>query len=320
MPSVTSLLVLAHAAPAGNLWLAWNLDPVLLLGIAAFAGLYFYALGPLRRRYGWSGTVDRLQVAYFVAGTVVFALALLSPLDALGDDYLFSAHMVQHMLIAVVAPPLWLLGTPEWMLAPLFRRRPVLAVARLLTVPAVAFALFNGDLWLWHLPALYDATLQNESIHVFEHLTFVATAVLFWAPVICSYRPLRQLSPGAAVLYLFVACQPMVALGALLTFSAEPLYQPYVLAPRIWGSTPLGDQQLGGLIMWLPTNIPYVIALSALFFKWVGIQDRREREEAGEFDDVADENPPAPEAATGESPTIATTPTATIPAEAPTAP
>lgn len=313
MPSISPLLVLAHeAAPAGNLWLAWNLDPVLVLGIAAFTGLYFYALGPLRRRHGWSETVSRAHVAYFVAGTLVFALALISPLDTLGDDYLFSAHMVQHMLIAVVAPPLWLLGTPEWMLAPLFRRRSVLAVARLLTHPAVAFALFNGDLWLWHLPVLYDATLENEAVHIFEHLTFVATAVLFWAPVICAYRPLRQLSPGAAVLYLFVACQPMVALGALLTFSAAPLYQPYVEAPHIWGSTPLGDQQLGGLIMWLPTNIPYVIALSALFFKWVGIQDRQEREAAGELDAAAsDAEPlttdgasPSPSAARAEAPSI----------------
>src|SRR5579884_4198093 len=157
IPTISiSMPALAHAGGGaaedlGNIWLAWNFDPLLALGTAAFVALYFYALGPLRRRYGWAESVDRGQVALFLVGTAVWAFALMSPLDALGDDYLFSAHMVQHMLIAVVAPPLWLLGTPEWMLAPLFRRRGVLAVARFFTNPIVAFALFNGDLWLWHL-------------------------------------------------------------------------------------------------------------------------------------------------------------------------
>jgi putative membrane protein len=289
-------MILAHIGEAaeGPLWLAWNLDPILLLGLALFTGAYFYALGPLRRRYGWSDTVDKGKVACFVAGTVIFALALISPLDALSDEYLFSAHMIQHMLIALVAPPLWLIGTPEWMLAPLVRKPGVARVARWLTYPIVAFGLFNADLWLWHLPTLYDATLENEYIHIFEHLTFTATAVLFWWVVLGPVRSIPRLSPGVGVLYLFVACQPMVALGALLTFAAQPLYQPYVEAPRIWGSTPLGDQQLGGLIMWLPSNIPYVLVMSVLFFRWVNERDRAERAAAGEFDSLELEEPEAP--------------------------
>lgn len=286
-------MVIAHVGEAAGtpLWLDWNLDPTILIGIAVFVGAYCYALGPLRRRWASAGrpaealSVSRWQVAAFVAGALVFALALISPLDALSDTYLFSAHMVQHMLIAVVAPPLWILGTPGWMLAPLFQRRTVTRVARLLTHPAVAFTLFNGDLWLWHWPALYDATLSNDLVHSFEHLTFAATAVLFWWVVLSPLREVPPVGKGTAVLYLFAACQPMVALGALLTFASTPFYAPYVTAPRIWGSTPLGDQQLGGLIMWLPSNIPYLIFLSAFFFQWVGIQDRREREEAGEFDE-----------------------------------
>ena len=286
-------MVIAHVGEAAGtpLWLDWNLDPSILIGIAVFVGAYFYALGPLRRRRASAGRLDESQrvdpwrVTAFVAGTLVFALALISPLDALSDDYLFSAHMVQHMLIAVVAPPLWILGTPGWMLAPLFQRRSVVRVARLLTHPAVAFTLFNGALWLWHWPALYDATLSSDVVHTFEHLTFVATAMLFWWAVLSPLREVPAVGKGTAVLYLFAACQPMVALGALLTFASTPFYMPYVTAPRIWGSTPLGDQQLGGLIMWLPSNIPYLIFLSAFFFQWVGIQDRREREDAGEFDE-----------------------------------
>lgn len=281
MPLFAPSLTLA----SDSLWLDWNFNPVTLLGIALFTGAYFYALGPLRRRYGWAETVDRGQVAAFVAGTVIFALALISPLDALGDTYLFSAHMVQHMLICVVAPPLWLIGTPSWMLAPLFRDPRVARAARLLTHPAVAFALFNGTLWLWHAPALYDATLGNEYIHIFEHLTFVVTAVIFWWAVLSPVPAVPRLGYGTSILYLFVACQPMVALGALLTFAANPLYHPYVVAPRLGGISALGDQQAGGLIMWLPTNIPYLAVLSVKFFRWIGEQDLKERRAAGEFEE-----------------------------------
>src|SRR5262249_25679328 len=113
-------MVLAHTPGiGGNLWLSWTLDPTALLGIAVFTAAYVYGIGPLRRRYGLAPEVTYGQVALFLAGTAVFALALISPLDTLGDDYLFSAHMVQHMLITVVVAPLWLLGTPEWLLAPL---------------------------------------------------------------------------------------------------------------------------------------------------------------------------------------------------------
>ena len=288
------------AGSTGSLWLQWNLSPMLVLGIALFAGAYFYALGPLRRKYGWSETVDIRQVAYFVAGTVILFLALCSPLDTISDEYLFSAHMVQHMLIAIVCPPLWLLGTPEWMLAPLFKHTNVTRVMRALTNPIVAFGLLNADLWLWHAPTLYDATLANEYVHILEHLSFIVFGVLFWWPILSPVRQIPRISRGFGVLYLFMACQPMVALGALLTFAAQPLYQPYVVAPRIWGSTPLGDQQLGGLIMWLPTNIPYVIGLSALFFAWVAEHDRAEREAAGEFDAFYDPNG---EMAPAETPT-----------------
>ncbi|HKV85688.1 MAG TPA: cytochrome c oxidase assembly protein [Ktedonobacterales bacterium] len=279
------LIPSAISLASGPLWLAWNFNPITLLGIAVFTGAYFYALGPLRRRYGWAEGVERWQVATFVTGTVIFTLALISPLDTLGDEYLFSAHMVQHMLICVVAPPLWLLGTPGWMLSPLFRRPAVARAARWVTHPAVAFTLFNGTLWLWHAPTLYDATLSNEYLHIFEHLTFVVTAVIFWWAVLSPVPAVPKVSHGVAILYLFVACQPMVALGALLTFAANPLYHPYVVAPRLGGISALGDQQAGGLIMWLPTNIPYLAVLSVKFFRWVSEQDRSERRAAGEFDD-----------------------------------
>jgi putative membrane protein len=296
------IMVLAHLGPGLDastpLWLAWNLEPSLILGFAALLGLYFYAAGPLRRRFGWAERIEPRQIAAFVAGVVILILALMSPLDALGDEYLFSAHMVQHTLIALVAPPLLLLGTPGWMIEALLRPQAVRWVVRWLAYPVVAFGLFNADLWLWHVPALYDATLQNELIHIVEHLTFIGFGIIFWLPILSPTPLIPRISRMFGVLYLFLACQPMVALGALLTFAAAPFYEPYVFAPRIWGLDPLTDQQLGGLIMWLPTNIPYLIGLSVLFFRWVGDQDRAERAAAGEYD----EETSLPEAAVSDAP------------------
>lgn len=276
----------ALAADIEGLWLRWSLDPILLLGLAALSVGYWLLIGPLRRHYGWGDAVDPRQPALFTIGMVIVTFALVSPLDTIGDDYLFSAHMIQHMLLAVVVPPIWVLSLPGWAIDLALRVRGVRPVALFLTNPIVAFALLNADIWIWHAPALYDATLVNLQLHILEHLSYLLLGVLFWLPVLSPAPALRQLSLGASVLYLFVACQPMVALGALLTFSSVPLYHPYVVAPHLWGSTPLGDQQLGGLIMWLPSTIPYLAALSAIFFSWVGEQDRREREAAGEFDEL----------------------------------
>ena len=275
-------MVFADATP---LWLAWNLSPTLIIGLGLLIGGYLYAVGPLARRERWPERASRRQIVAFLSGAAVLVLALLSPLDALGDTYLFSAHMVQHLLIAIVAPPLLLLGVPAPLWERIVRGPYARGALRGLAHPAVAFGLFNADLWLWHVPALYDATLANESIHIVEHLTFIVFGLIFWLPILGPRNIVARIGKGTSVLYLFLACQPMVALGALLTFAAQPFYAPYVHAPRLWGTTALGDQQLGGLIMWLPSNAPYLIALSVLFFQWVGDHDQAERAASGEYDD-----------------------------------
>lgn len=312
-----TLASVAHAAHGGehvpNLWLAWTLDPTLLIGLAVILGGYLYAIGPARRRWNLGEAATRAQITYFVLGWVTLALALVSPLDPLGDEYLFSAHMIQHMLIAVVAPPLLLLGTPRWLAELPLRNMSVRMVARWLASPIVAFGVFQADIWLWHAPALYDLTLANDTVHILEHLTFLIFGLIYWLPILSPTPLIPRISRGFAVLYLFIGCQPMVALGALLTFASRPLYTPYIDAPRVWGLSPLGDQQLGGLIMWLPTNIPYLVALSAAFFLWVGERDRAEREAAGEFD-VEAETVAATEAAT-DDPVIQPSPRAASTAE-----
>lgn len=261
-----------------HFWLTrWNLAPSILIGTVLVLGLYLYGVGPLRRKYQLADSVKRSQVVLFIIGVLVIFFALVSPLDALGDEYLFSAHMVQHLLITIVGPPLMLLGTPGWLLQPLLRKRAIFRVARVLTYPALAFALFNIDFWLWHAPPLYDATLGNDNIHILEHISFIVFAILNWWPILSPVEELPRLSVGGQVLYLFLSGMPMVALGAGLTFF-PPIYAPYIQQTvRVWGLSPATDQQLGGLIMWVPGNIAYIAVMSVLFIGWMQKQEAKQR-------------------------------------------
>lgn len=259
-----------------DFWLTqWDWEPSILIGTALILGLYLYAIGPFAELRGYEH-ISRGKAVAFVLGVDIIFLALVSPLDKLGDKYLFSAHMVQHLLLTLVGPMLMVIGTPEWFLRPIVRNKALFAVARFLTYPAVAFVLFNGDFFLWHAPALYDATLTNSTLHIFEHLTFIVFGILFWWPLLSPSKDLPRLSLGGQVLYLFLGGMPSVLLGAGLTF-APPLYVPYIAAPRAWGISAATDQQLGGLIMWVPVNVGYIIVMSVLFLRWM---QKKEAEQA----------------------------------------
>jgi len=270
---------------APTFWLTqWNLDPSILIATALIMGIYLYAVGLLRRPYKLIDGVTRRQVIFFYLGVLVIFFALVSPLDAIGDRYLFSVHMVQHLFLTMVGAPLLLIGTPGVLLKPLIRPRPIFLLAKFLTHPFMAFFLFNADFWLWHIPALYDATLTHEGIHILEHITFIVFGVISWWPV---FSPLSEdlppLSTGGQVLYLFFSGMPVVALGAGLTF-AGPLYAPYLEAPRLWGLSAATDQQLGGLIMWVPGNIIYIIIVSIIFIRWMQKQETTQRAEEAKRD------------------------------------
>ncbi len=257
-------------------WLTeWNLSPSLVLGGVLIIGFYFYALGPYRRRYYPTTPVKHGQTALFLTGVLLMLLALISPLDALGDDYLFSAHMIQHLCLTTFGPPLLLLGTPAWLFERLLGRRVPFLIVKFLTLAPVAFFLYNADFFIWHAPALYDATLENETIHIFEHLTFIVFGILSWWPLLSPSAKLPRLSLGGQVLYIFLNGMPAVLLGAGLTF-APPLYAPYLTAPIVWGISHLVDQQLGGLIMWIPVNLFYIVIMSALFISWMQKQEAKQ--------------------------------------------
>jgi cytochrome c oxidase assembly factor CtaG len=167
------------------------------------------------------------------------------------------------------------------------RKRAVFLIARVLTFPALAFFLYNADFWLWHAPPLYNATLENQGIHILEHVTFIVFGILNWWPIFSPSEELPRLSLGGQVLYIFLAGMPTVALGAGLTFF-PPLYAPYLAAPRIWGLSAAVDQQLGGLIMWIPGNIFYIVIVSILFIQWMQKQDAKQRASEASLDDVED--------------------------------
>jgi putative membrane protein len=253
----------------------WNWEPSILIGLALQAGAYLACVGRLRGRFAGSAPVPQWQVQTFLLGVLVMFIALVSPLDTLGDGYLLTAHMVQHLLITLVAPPLLLLGTPRWLLRPLLIPRFALPIGRALTNPLVAFLLFNITFAIWHVPALYESALRNQALHILEHVLFFATATLTWWPIFSPLDELPPLPPPAQCLYLFFESLPTTILGAVITFAGSALYPTYATAPRVWGLSPLTDQQLGGLIMWIPAGLVYVIAGLALFAGWLREADLR---------------------------------------------
>lgn len=268
-PAVSALGRAAlHGQEHESPW-SWSWEPSVVLGVGLLLVLYYVGLRRQRQRDVQADPAIPRQAAFFLAANLILLLALVSPLEVLSDEYLFSAHMVQHLLITMVVAPLWLLGTPGSLIAPLVRPRAILAVGRLLTRPALAILIFNANFWLWHLPDLYDLALADERVHIFQHLTFAATGVLNWWPVLSPLPALPRASYPGQLLYLAVNCQPNVVLGALFVFARGVLYTAYADAPRLFGLDLLGDQQLGGLIMWIPGNAIYLVVLSIVFFVWL---------------------------------------------------
>jgi len=260
-------------------WTVWHAHPSVVTGLVVLTGAYLLGVGPLRQRFGWAEQAGRGQIAAFMAGVLVLLIALLSPLHELGDHYLLSAHMIQHMLLTLVAPPLLLLGTPPWLLRPMFRSPGVLRVAQFLTLPVVAFILFNLVFAIWHVPALYDAALEERDVHILEHLMLIAAGVIMWWPVLSPLPELPRTSYLVQMAYLFLQPTLPSIIGAVITFSKGILYSWYAEAPRIWGISASTDQQIGGLIMWVPGGMFFLFTLVVVFLIWASQEESEARRE-----------------------------------------
>jgi putative membrane protein len=252
----------------------WNFEPTVVLGIALVCAVYSLGVHPWRERFPDSQPVSRLQIACFTLAMLTLVVALLSPIDALADRSLLLMHMVQHLLLTLVMPPLLLLSLPAWMVRPLLRVPFALPLLRRATAPLFAYVLFNGMFASWHVPAFYDLTLRDQTWHIIEHLLFMATAILAWWPIVGPLPELPRPPYPAQVLYLFLQSVIPTVLGGIITFAPDVLYPTYAAAPRVWGLDAAEDQQWGGLIMWIPGALIYLLALTVVFFVWFEGQEK----------------------------------------------
>ena len=265
---------------------AWSWDAGTVIGLAAAALLYGAGSRELRRRSARAGRLRARQRLAFWAGWTLLAVALVSPLHALGGA-LFSAHMVQHELLIALAAPLLVAARPGpallWALPSGGRRtlgaaartRPLRAAWRALSHPLTAFLLQAAALWTWHLPGPYQATLRSDVAHAAQHASFLVTALLFWWSVLHAAGGRR--GSGAAVASLFLTTIHTGALGALLALAEQPWYPSYGRSAWAWGLTPLEDQQLAGLVMWIPACLAYVVAALWIARHWLVEPRRRPR-------------------------------------------
>jgi putative membrane protein len=258
---------------------SWSWEPGIILPL--ILGLVLYGSGAVRR-----GAWTRLRWRHgsFAAGWLTLFFALASPIHELGEQ-LFSAHMLQHEIMILVSAPLIAAAQPGltclWAVAPRQRsgvgswlhRVESTSLVRFIEAPLDAWILEAAALWLWHIPALYQATLTSDWMHAAQHLSFFLTAVLFWSALYGMGRSSAQY--GAAILYVFGTAVHCSALGALLTFSRVLWYPAYANTTWRWGFTPLQDQQLGGVIMWVPSGFVFIVIALALLAKWIAESDKR---------------------------------------------
>jgi putative membrane protein len=258
-------------------WSEWRVYPSFMAGWLLLAAAYFLVIGPLRHRFPGSRPVPAKQVASFVAGMGLMFVALQGPLHELSDYFLFSAHMVQHLVLILVMPPFLLYATPDWVLRPVVRRPWLGRAARALTFPLVAFALNNVIFLAWHFPGPYDLMMRDHGVHVAMHLMIMVTGTIMWWPVMSPLPELPRIAPVLQMVYLFLVGVPMMISAALITFSDTELYTWYVEAPRIIATlSPLEDQRLGGVIMWVPGGMTLWLAITAVYFRWTRLERAEE--------------------------------------------
>jgi putative membrane protein len=292
------LLLFAHAGPhakeaapaAPHDWHelagAWAFEPLVVIPLLLTAWVYARGLRRLWREAGTGHGVRRWEAAAFAGGWLALVVALVSPLHPWGNA-LFSVHMTQHELLMLVAAPLLVLGKPvvaSLKALPPGRVQPLLwwtkpawvqAIWRFITNQFVAWLLHAAVLWTWHAPVLFRTALQSEFVHALQHISFLLSALLFWWAIL--HRGRGAMGYGVAVLYLFTTAVHSGLLGALITLAGVVWYPEYLGTTQPWGLTPLEDQQLGGLIMWVPACSLYIVAGLAFFAGWLRASGERVR-------------------------------------------
>ncbi|HEY8562456.1 MAG TPA: cytochrome c oxidase assembly protein [Pyrinomonadaceae bacterium] len=267
-----------------DLWRAWSFDPLSVASLAVSAAVYISGLRNLWRASGTGSAISRREAAAFAGGWIFLFVALVSPLHPWGE-VLFSAHMTQHEILMLVAAPLFVLSRPFvaalWALPRAARKsvngvvktRAVTKTWRLLTNPFVAWLVHAVALWTWHIPFLFQATLKSDLVHTLQHASFFLSALVFWYAIMAAPRGVANY--GAGVLYLFTTSVHSGLLGVFLTLTGKVWYPAYEKSTAAWGLTPLEDQQIGGLIMWIPAGLVYIFAGLLMFAGWLRESEKR---------------------------------------------
>ena len=249
----------------------WTVHPSTVVGLAALGALYAWRASRLAEADRPSGP-QRLS---FAGALFMVFVSLNGPLHDLSDVYLFSAHMVQHLILTLVFPPLLLAGLTDGMLRGLLGVPVLGAVLRRATRPIWCFVLFNLVLAAWHLPPLYNLAMRFHGVHILQHLMFMAASVLMWWPLMSPVPALPRLPYAGQMLYCFLMSIPMSIVSVYIVYAGTILYPAYASAPRILGLSPLEDQRVGGLIMWIPGGLFFVLLMSVIFFKWAARYDEK---------------------------------------------
>lgn len=273
------LLHTGSTEPSGWLHSNWRPEPSVLVGVLALIALYLAWTG--RRNRDQHGRplhpIETWQRVAFVAGALTIAIALGPPLDDWADHFLLSAHMLQHLLLMMLAAPLLIAGTPAWLVSKLVNCGPVRPILYVLTRPVISILIANLIIVIWHMPFAYDAMLAYLPLHIAAHLSFLLAAFLIWWPVMSTSPELPGLAPLPACLYLFLAGIPGAVVGAFITLADPGLYAVYPDAPRLWGISLSADQQIAGLMMWVVTGVIYLGWITVIFFRWAGAEERADR-------------------------------------------
>ncbi len=249
-------------------WWHWHTEPELIGSLLLMAWLYALGTGPLRANIAPGKHFPKREAACFYSGLVLLYLAVGSPLDLMGEVYLFSAHMFQHILLIYPVAILIIVGIPGWLADAALKASAIRAPIRFLTRPVVAGLLFAFVLTAWHVPALYDWALQDRLVHNIEHLTMFMVSLCVWWVVFNKSSRLPAAGYGTQILLVFCISVAKVPVAAYLTFAPDVLYPTYEFAPRIFGISAAEDQVLGGAIMTLLAKFGGISIMAWSFYQW----------------------------------------------------
>ena len=257
---------------------AYSPTPSVIAGALGLAVVYWLCTHRYRSRFKGATRVSLARQVAFYSAVLLVLIALASPLDTAGDYFLFSAHMLQHELLILGVAPLLLVGTPGWLLRDLLVSTHTTGFVRWARQPLIAFLGFNIIFSLAHLSSVYELTLYVEPLHALEHVIFIGTAMLMWMPVLSPVPDIAPPYPALGqVLYLFLQTIPASIVGALLAATGTAYYVTYAIAPRVSALTPVEDQQVGGLLMWVGGGLYFLIATGFVFFAWASREEAADR-------------------------------------------